>query len=61
MISIFRSFLDTWVAKAFFVLLIGVFVVLVMGPAAFDTDELSGAKPSVPAGQTVVLYFYLPQ
>ena len=37
------------------------FIVLAMGPAAFDTDELSGAKPSVPPGQTVVLYFYLPQ
>ena len=37
------------------------FIVLVMGPAAFDTDDLSGAKPSVPPGQTVVLYFYLPQ
>lgn len=36
-------------------------IVLVMGPGAFDTEELSGAKPSVPPGQTVVLYFYLPQ
>lgn len=31
MISIFRSFLDTWVAKAFFVLLIGVFVIWGVG------------------------------
>ncbi len=37
------------------------FIVLAMGPAAFDTDDLSGAKPSVPPGQTVVLYFFLPQ
>ena len=36
-------------------------VVIVMGAAAFDTDELSGAKASVPAGKTVVLYLYLPQ
>ena len=36
-------------------------VVIVMGPAAFDTDDLSSAKASVPAGKTVVLYLYLPQ
>jgi len=36
-------------------------VVIAMGPTAFDTDELSSAKGSVPAGQTVVLYVYLPQ
>ena len=36
-------------------------VVIVMGPAAFDTDDLAGAKPSVPADTTVVLYLYLPQ
>ena len=36
-------------------------VVIVMGPDAFDTDELSSAKASVPPGQTVVLYLYLPQ
>jgi len=36
-------------------------VVIVMGPAAFDTDDLSSAKASVPPGQTVVLYVYLPQ
>ena len=36
-------------------------VVIVMGPAAFDTDDLSSAKSSVPPGTTVVLYFYLPQ
>jgi len=36
-------------------------VVIVMGPAAFDTKDLSSAKPSVPPGQTVVLYLYLPQ
>ena len=36
-------------------------VVIVMGPAAFLTDDLASAKPSVPADTTVVLYFYLPQ
>ncbi len=36
-------------------------VAIVMGPAAFDTDDLSSAKASVPAGKTVVLYIYLPQ
>jgi len=36
-------------------------VVIVMGPAAFDTDDLSSAKASVPPGRTVVLYLYLPQ
>lgn len=36
-------------------------VVIVIGPAAFDTDDLSSAKASVPPGQAVVLYFYLPQ
>ena len=36
-------------------------VVIVMGLAAFDTFDLSSAKASVPPGQTVVLYFYLPQ
>lgn len=35
-------------------------VVVVMGPAAFDTDDLSSAKASVPPGTTVVLYVYLP-
>ena len=36
-------------------------VVIVMGPAAFLTEDLASAKPSVPADTTVVLYFYLPQ
>ena len=36
-------------------------VVIVMGPAAFDTDDLSSARASVPVGKTVVLYLYLPQ
>jgi pimeloyl-ACP methyl ester carboxylesterase len=36
-------------------------VVIVMGPGAFDSDDLSSAKASVPADQTVVLYLYLPQ
>ena len=36
-------------------------IVIVMGPAAFDADELASAKPSVPPGKTVVLYAYLPQ
>ncbi len=36
-------------------------VVIAMGPAAFETDDLSSAKASVPAGKTVVLYVYLPQ
>ncbi len=36
-------------------------VVIVMGPKAFDTDDLSSAKASVPPGKTVVLYLYLPQ
>ena len=36
-------------------------VFIAMGPTAFDTEDLSGAKASVPPGQTVVLYVYLPQ
>ncbi len=36
-------------------------VVVVMAPAAFDTDALTSAKASVPAGKTVVLLLYLPQ
>ena len=36
-------------------------VVIVMGPAAFDTEDLASAKPSVPVDTTVVLYLYLPQ
>jgi len=36
-------------------------IVIVMGPAAFETDELGGAKGSVPTGQTVVLYAFLPE
>ncbi len=36
-------------------------VVIVMGPAAFDTTDLESAKASVPEGKTVVLSVYLPQ
>lgn len=36
-------------------------LVFVMGPAAFETDDLASAAPSVPDGQTVVLFVYIPQ
>jgi pimeloyl-ACP methyl ester carboxylesterase len=39
----------------------GLLVVIVMGPASFDTEDLSSAKPSVPAGKTVVLFAYVVQ
>jgi pimeloyl-ACP methyl ester carboxylesterase len=35
--------------------------VILMSPAAFDTDALSSAKSSVPDGKTVLLLVYLPQ
>ena len=35
--------------------------VIVLGADAFDTDELSSARASVPADTTVVLYVYIPQ
>jgi hypothetical protein len=38
-----------------------VLVVVIMGAAAFDTDELSSAKPSVPPGKTIVLFAYVVQ
>jgi hypothetical protein len=37
-----------------------VLLVITMGPAAFDTEELAGAKPAVPEGQTVILLAYVP-
>ena len=36
-------------------------IVIVMGPTAFDQDELASAKGAVPAGKTIVLLAYLPQ
>ena len=36
-------------------------IVIVMGPAAFDQDELASAKGAVPDGKTIVLLAYLPQ
>jgi hypothetical protein len=39
----------------------GALLLLVMGPEAFETDDLASAKPSVPEGETVVLLAYLPQ
>jgi hypothetical protein len=36
-------------------------LVFVMGPEAFETDDLASAAPSVPDGQTVVLYVFVPQ
>jgi len=36
-------------------------VVVIMGPGAFETDELGSAKASVPPDTTVVLFVYLPQ
>ncbi|MDO8392440.1 MAG: alpha/beta fold hydrolase [Actinomycetota bacterium] len=36
-------------------------IVVIMGPAAFDTDALASAKASVPPDTTVVLIAYLPQ
>ena len=36
-------------------------VVIVLGPKAFDQDELGGAKGTVPEGKTVVVLAYLPQ
>lgn len=36
-------------------------VVIVLGPRAFDSDELGSAKGAVPDGATVVLVAYLPQ
>jgi pimeloyl-ACP methyl ester carboxylesterase len=36
-------------------------VVIIMGPAAFDTDELGSAKASVPPDVTVVLFAYVVQ
>ena len=35
-------------------------VVLVMGPAAFDTDELGSARDAVAPGLSVVLFAYIP-
>lgn len=35
-------------------------LVIVLGPEAFETDDLAGAGQSVPAGQTVVIYLYIP-
>jgi pimeloyl-ACP methyl ester carboxylesterase len=39
----------------------GALLLLVMGPEAFETDDLASAKPSVPEGETVVMLAYLPQ
>ena len=36
-------------------------LVFVLGPAAFETDDLSSAAASVPDGQSVVLYVFVPQ
>ena len=36
-------------------------VLIAMGASAFDTEDLASAKGSVPPGQTVLLYVYLPQ
>ena len=36
-------------------------LVLSMDPTAFDTDDLTSAKSSVPAGKSVVLLAYVPQ
>ncbi len=36
-----------------------ILVVIIMGPAAFDTEDLGGAKASVPAGKTIVLFAYV--
>jgi hypothetical protein len=33
----------------------------VLGPKAFDQDELAGGKGAVPDGKTVVVLAYLPQ
>lgn len=38
-----------------------VLLVVTLGAEAFDSDELAGAKPSVPPDTTVVLVLYLPQ
>jgi len=35
-------------------------LVFVLGPEAFETDDLVGAGQSVPDGQSVVLYLYIP-
>lgn len=37
-----------------------VVILIVMGPAAFDTEDLASAKASVPEGQTVILLAYVP-
>ncbi|MDO8364748.1 MAG: alpha/beta hydrolase [Actinomycetota bacterium] len=35
-------------------------IVIVLGPEAFDTEELSSAKTLVPDGESVVIYLYVP-
>ena len=35
-------------------------LVIVLGPESFETDDLIGAGQSVPDGQSVVLYLYIP-
>lgn len=38
-----------------------VVILVVMGPAAFDTEDLASAKASVPEGKTVILLAYVPE
>jgi pimeloyl-ACP methyl ester carboxylesterase len=53
--------IDGTLERGFFAPNGDLFAVIYMGADAFDTDELTSAKSSVPADTTVVLLLYLPQ
>ena len=53
--------LDDVTERGFFAENGDLLVVIVLGPKAFDQDELASAKGTVPEGKTVVVLAYLPQ
>lgn len=53
--------LDDVTEEGFFTQSGELIVIIVLGPKAFDGDELASAKGAVPEGKTIVLLAYLPQ